>query len=288
MKTLKWSTFALSFLCILFSCTKTSNNETELVSAAKVGTGGNGIGNNTNPDPINPGLSVTFNPSPAIQNEKVTVTGGFDGTTAIPDCGKLQLFQKIDGNWNKVADADLSASIHNVLFEFTPTVAGEDVYEFRVHYIAAGCSGFSQNFSGSFFLDVISACHGLSITSTASAVPDVQTGFYLFTVHYTVNTCGVQYTHLKTQGGLTAFSNQVQVITPGYDIWEVGNSTHPNTIIKWEESSPLPGNSKTYTATFRKAWSGSGPVQITGAWSVSADVNGSQSAVATFDPIYYQ
>ena len=288
MKTLNWSTFALSFLCILFSCTKTTNNEAELVAAAKVGTGGNGFGNNSSADPVNPELSITFNPSPAIQNEKVTVTGGFDGTAAVPDCGKLQLFQKIDGNWSKVADADLSATIHQVSFEFTPTLVGEDVYEFRVHYIAAGCSGFSQTFSGSFFLGVIAPCHGLSITGTASAIPDVQTGFYLFTVNYTINTCGVQYTHLKTQGGLTAFSNQVQVITPGYEIWEVGNSTHPNTIIKWEETSHLSGSSKTYTVTFKKEWSGTGPVQITGGWSVSADVNGSQSAVATFDPIYYQ
>jgi len=288
MKTLKWSTFILFFLCILSSCKKTSNNETDLATASKVGAGGNGVGNNTNSNPVDPGLTVSFNPSPAFENQPVTVTGGFDGSTAIPDCGKMQLFQKIDGNWSKVADTDISPGIHQVSFEFTPTLVGEDVYEFRVHYIAAGCTGFSQTFSGSFFLDVISSCHGLTITGTASAVPDIQTGFYLFTVHYTVNTCGVQYTHLKTQGGLTAFSNQVNVITPGYEVWEVGNSTHPNTIVKWEESSPLSGNNKTYTATFKKAWSGSGPVQITGAWSVSADVNGSQSAVASFDPIYYQ
>jgi hypothetical protein len=287
MKTLKWSSFVVFSLCIFSSCTKSTNNETELSTAARVGTGGNGIGNTVQPDPINPGLSVTFNPSPAVENETAIVTGGFDGTTAVPDCGKLQLFQKINGDWIKVSDADVTSTIHQVVFEFTPTIVGEDVYEFRVHFISAGCSGFSQTFSGSFFLDVIADCHGLSITGTASAVPDIQTGFYLFTVNYTVSTCGVQYTHLKTQGGLTAFSNQVQVITPGYDIWEVGNSTHPNTIIKWEESSSLSGNSKTYTTTFKKAWSGSGPVQITGQWSVSADVNGTESAVATFAPIYY-
>ena len=288
MKTLKWSTFALFFLCFLSSCTKTTNNDSDLMAANKVGTGGNGVGNNSNPDPVNPGLAVTFNPSPAVENQKVTITGGFDGTTAIPDCGKLQLFQMINGNWSKVADTDVSTTVHEVAFEFSPTLVGDDVYEFRVHYIAAGCSGFSQTFSGSIFLDVIAACQGLSLTGTASAVPATESGFYLFTVHYTVNTCGIQYTQLKTQGGLTAFSNQVSVITGGYEQWEVGNSTHPNTIIKWEESSPLPGNSKTYTATFKKAWSGTGPVQLTGQWSVSADINGSQSAVATFDPIIYQ
>ena len=286
MKTLKWSGIALLFLCILSSCTKTANNETELASANKAGN--SGIGNNDANNDVSPGLAVTFNPSPAIENQTVTVTGGFDGSTAIPDCGKLQLFQKIDGNWVKVADDDLSASVHEVSYQFTPTLVGDDVYEFRVHYISTGCTGFNQTFSDSYFLDVIAACHGLTITGTASAIPDAEPGFYIFTVNYTVNTCGVEYTHLKTQGGLTAFSTQVQAATYGYEKWEVGNSTHPNTIIKWEESSPLPGNSKTYTATFKKAWSGSEPVQITGQWSVSADVNGSQSAAATFDPIYYQ
>jgi len=288
MKTLKWSTFVLFFLCIFSSCTKTSNNEADLAAATKAGTGGNGIGNSNNPAPVNPGLAVTFNPSPAVENEKVTITAGFDGTTATPDCGKLQLFQMINGTWTKVADTDVSYTVHEVAFEFTPTLVGDDVYEFRVHYIAAGCSGFSQTFSGSFFLDVIAACQGLSLTGTASAIPATESGFYLFTVQYTVNTCGIQYTHLKTQGGLTAFSNQVNVITAGYEQWEVGNSSHPNTIIKWEENSPLAGSSKTYTATFKKAWSGTGPVQITGQWSVSADINGGQSAVVIFDPIIYQ
>jgi len=285
MKTLKWSSFALLFLCILSSCTKSTNNETDLTSATRAG--GTGGTNNANNNDVSPGLVVTFNPSPATENQTVTVTGGFDGSTAIPDCGKLQLFQMVDGNWVNVEAVNLSSSTHEVSYQFQPTLVGEDVYQFKVHYISTGCTGFNQTFSGSFFLDVVAACRGLNITGTASAIP-AEAGFYYFTVNYTVSTCGVDYTHLKTQGGLTAFSTDVKNATTGYTATEVGNSTHPNTIMMWEESNPLQGSSKTYSVTFKKAWSGSGPVQITGGWSVSADVNGAQSATANFDPIIYQ
>src|SRR5262245_55563920 len=95
---------------------------------------------------IDPTLDATFNPDPATVNQTVTVTGKFDGATAIPDCGKLQLFQKENGAWVKVADADVSSSAHEVTYTFTPTIAGDNAYEFYVHYIASGgCDGFSEN-----------------------------------------------------------------------------------------------------------------------------------------------
>lgn len=287
MKTLRLSSIALLFLCIYSSCTKSVNTIDSQAQTSKAG----GSGSISGGGKVNPSLIVLFNPSPAIQNQTATVTGTFDATTgvAIPDCGALHLFQMVNGAWVNVASATITSSVHEVSYNFVPATVGNAVYEFRLQYVpSSGCTAFSENISSNYFLDVISACQGLSIKGTASAAPTSDAGIYLFTVSYTVNTCGVQYTHLKTQGGLTAWTTDVQGATPGYQDWQAGNSSHPNTIIKWEESSPLPGNTKTYTVSFKKAWSGSGPVELTGGWSVTADVNGSQSATATFDPITYQ
>lgn len=282
MKTLKLGSLALLLMSI-FSCTKSYNSidQTEQVSKSVA------IPNTVHND-VTPGLVVNFNPDPALAGQPVVVTGTFDGSTLVPDCGKLQLFQKIDGSWVKQADVDVSGSVHAVSYQFTPTLVGNDVYEFRLHYIAAGCDGFKENFSSSFFLDVIESCHGLTLSGKATAKPSAEAGYYDFTVQYTVNACGIDYNHLKTQGGLTAWTSDVSNTTLGAQYWQVGNSTHPNTIIKWEESSVLPGNTKTYSVTFKKAWSGSGPVELTGAWSVTATYNGTETATASFDPIVYQ
>jgi hypothetical protein len=282
MKIFKLSSIALLFVCII-SCTKSSNTPDQQTSSSRAGGGPSAISD------VSPSLIVNFNPSPGIANQPVTVTGTFDQTTgiAIPDCGKLQLFQNIDGNWVKQADADVSATVHEVSFQFTPTLVGDDVYEFRVHYIASACAGFQTTFSNNYFLDVVSACNGLTISGSATASP-AGTGMYDFMVSYTVNTCGIEYTHLKTQGGLTAWSTDVSNTSAGAEYWETGNSSHPNTVIKWEENSSLAGNTRTYSVTFKKAWSGSGPVTLTGDWSVKADINGSEVATATCSPIIYQ
>jgi len=284
MKTLKWSSIALVFLCIFSSCTKSSNNLTESATAGKAGIGSS----NLSGDDVAPGLQVTFNPSPATEGQTVTVTGSFDGSTTVPDCGKLELQQKVNGQWVSAGDpVDVTATSHEVTYQFTPVTVGEDVYEFRVHYIVAGCQGFDNSFSGSYFLDVEAACHGLTLTgNVVSAVP-AENGLYLFTVNYTVNTCGIEYTYLKTQGGLTAWSTDVVSTTPPATVTAVGNSSHPNSIIKWEENVPFSG-SKTYSVTFKKAWSGSGPVELTGTWSVTATNNGVEVARVEFDGIIHQ
>src|SRR5215467_14359212 len=96
---------------------------------------------------IDPTLDATFNPDPATVNQPVTVTGKFDGATPIPDCGKLQLFQRdADGvTWDKVADANVSSSVHEVTYTFTPTIAGDKAYEFYVHYVpSGGCNDFIE------------------------------------------------------------------------------------------------------------------------------------------------
>src|SRR5215468_9916917 len=94
---------AFVLIVLLYSCEKDAS--TTLANRA-----------NPNTAKIDPALDATFNPDPATVNQPVTVTGTFDGSTPIPDCGKLQLFQRnADGvTWDKVADADVTASNHEV------------------------------------------------------------------------------------------------------------------------------------------------------------------------------
>jgi hypothetical protein len=138
---------------------------------------------------INPSLTATFNPDPATVNQPVTVTGTFDGATAIPDCGKLQLFQGDAGGvtWDKVADADISSSLHAVAYTFTPTIAGDDVYEYYVHFVrSGGCDVFSENKSESYFLEVQNQCVSVFTINPSISAENLGNGLYEFTVGYTL------------------------------------------------------------------------------------------------------
>ena len=238
---------------------------------------------------VDPSLIVQFNPDPGIINQPVTVTGTFNTSTGVPvpDCGKLHLFQKVNGDWVSVTQqVTVTTTQKSVSYTFTPTMAGTGAYEFKVNYVKAGCADFNTTASGSFFLDVIEPCNGLTLEGAATGVPSIDApGMYDFTVNYTVTACNINYDFLKLQGGLTSSSTLVGA-TSGHT-WEVGNGPNPNSIIKWTETAALPGGSKTYTATFRKAYTGSGPMQITGNWSVKASLNGVETAVAEFPEIIF-
>ena len=283
MKTIKLGSIALLLSC-LFSCTKSTDTNNTNVQLAKTGGPNNSVGTD-----VTPVLNVVFDPAAAVVGQPMSVTATFS-STPVPQCGKLQLFIKENGVWVKKAEADLSATVHEAVFSpFVPQLAGEDVYEFKAHYIASNCPGFNQVQTAGFFLDVAEACAGLSLAGTVDTpVPASEPGMYYFTVHYTVKTCGIQYDYLKTQGGLTAWSTDISNVTTGAVYWAVGNSTHPNTVTKWEETQALPGDTKTYSISFKKEWSGSGPVTLTGNWSTKAVLNGVETAVAEFDPIVYE
>jgi len=277
MKVLLKGSIALLFSAIFFSCTKDAafTEDASKAQAANV------------PD-ITPVLNIAFNPDPAIANQPVTVTGSFNTTTGIPapTCGKFQLQQMINGAWEQVAQGDVTTAVQQISYSFVPTLVGNDVYEFRLHYIKGGCAGFKGEISESFYLDVIQPCLGLTLEGSATGVPSSNApGIYDFTITYVVKACNVDYDALKLQGGLTAASTLVEA-TNGFS-WEVGNGPNPNSVLKWLESSQLPGGSKTYTATFRKAYSGTGSTTITGNWSVKASKNGVETAVAEFAPIVF-
>lgn len=282
MKTLKLGGLALLLMSV-FSCTK-SNNLSQTQQVLK------SVTKPTAPQTkVNPGLVVNFNPDPGVLGQQVTVTGTFDGTTAIPDCGKLHLFQVINGTATMVADVDVSSVVHSVSYQFTPTVTGDKAYQFYLQYVAGNCDGFSETQSQPFFLKVVEPCLGFNLTGKVLDPVPGTNGNYIFTVQYTVNACGIEYDYLKTQGGLTAFTSQVQDLTEGATTRETGNNNtdHPNTIITWEETSKLANNTKTYSITFQKPYSGSGTIELTGQWSVNANLNGVDQGTAICAPLSY-
>ena len=273
MKALKLSSIALLFLSIFSSCKKNSTGLSlfDVDNAASVNTRGGGPGNTNNTPDVSPSLTMMYNPDPAILNQTVTVTGTFDASTgvAVPDCGKLQMFQKINGDWVKVADADVTATSHQVTYDFTPTVAGDDVYEFRLHYIkSGGCDGFSTTMSGSYFIDVQTQCVSVfTITPSISAV-NLNNGLYEFTITYTL-TSPVDVSGIKFQGGATAGGNV------GHEVTDLGNTTvvnanNNNTVLKWEGDLTA---CTPQTVTFKFTRNFSCPATdelITGQWSASA------------------
>jgi hypothetical protein len=292
MKTISLSSIAFACLCLFNSCTKesseisTTTSSSSLSAARAAALGATDHGNND----VAPGMTVVYNPNPGIVNQPVTVTGSFTGTN-IPTCGQLHLQQLINGSWVKVAGINVTSTLQEVSYTFTPTIVGTAAYQFQLHYIASqNCIGFAQAQSGGFPLDVIEPCQGLTFTGSATAEPS-SAGKYLFTVTYTVNPCGLQFDKLKTQGGLT---NAVEFISAeggliGSQNWVPGTST--NKIIKWEENTPgilLATDKRVYVIKFEKAYSGTGLIDLTGDWSTSASLNGVETGYVQFPKITYQ
>jgi hypothetical protein len=292
MKTLKLSSIAFAFLCLISSCTKdssqlssstsSSNDQTSLSARETIlGKGGKDDQSNQGTqgkDKVVPEMAITFSSDPATKNEDVTVTGKFTDGQGVLACGKLQLKMSTDGiTWQDVNQADLSETVQEVSYTFKPSLVGEDVYQFQLHYVSTGgpkCDGYDGGFSGIAYLDVVDPCEGFTLKgyflNDYSPVPN--TDLYEFTVVYEVNTCGLEFDKLKIQGGLTNATEITYHDGPGtYDTWVPGGSK--NNIQRWIEASSsganLPTEIRTYTVKFTKAYSGSGPIELTGEWSVS-------------------
>ena len=307
MKTLQLGSLVLALFCLFSSCTKDSQRSSQNdLSAAAGGILGNGNPNAGGPNSqgntdVKPAMTITYSPltiadpPTATVGTAVTVRGSIT-STPLPDCGKLQLQQIVGTTVTTVAEVNLSSTVHEVSYTFTPDVVG--TYQFQVHYVPGGpggnCTGFAQNMSDVFPLLVVEACNGLDITGKVVGEPQPVTGtnLYEFTVVYEVTTCGLQFDKLKIQGGLTNATSIVSAMDDPhvgvYDTWVPGNST--NHIQRWVETSTnglLPTNKRTYTVTFTKAYSGSGTIELTGDWSVSLSLNGTEVGNDSFAKIYY-
>lgn len=310
MKTLSLSIIAFAALCLFNSCTKDSSQLSSQSSdqntlSARESILGQGKGSspaiNENSLKIVPKMTVTFNPDPAIEGQDVTVTGSFApaiGETA-PDCGKFQLMMSTDGNtWSNVGQEKLvSGSDNTVSYTFKPAIVGDKAYQFKLHYISSGpnCNAYDGGFSGIFYLNVHAACAGITLTRELTNTEPAGANLYQFTVVYKVTTCGAEFDQLKLQGGLTNATSIVEA-TPAssgqvaYDNWVPGGSK--NWIQRWVEKSSggslLPTNERVYTVKFTKAYSGSGPIELTGGWSVTLTKGGVEVARKECDPINIQ
>jgi hypothetical protein len=179
------------------------------------------------------------------------------------------LFQKINGDWVKVAEADVTASVHEVVYNFVPSIAGDDVYEFRVHYIkSGGCDGFNTHMSGSYFLDVENQCVSEFTIIPSITGQNIGGGLYEFTISYTLIS-PVDVSGIKFQGGATAGGNV------GHQITDLGNTSvvnanQNNTVLKWEGDLTA---CTPQTVNFKFTRNFSCPATdelITGAWSAVA------------------
>ena len=233
---------------------------------------------------IDPTLTATFNPDPATVNQPVTVTGTFDGATAIPDCGKLQLFQRdADGvTWDKVADANVSSSVHEVTYTFTPTTAGDKAYEFYVHFVpSGGCDGFGENKSESYFLNVHTQCVSVFTINPSISAENWNNGLYEFTITYTLIS-PVDVTGIKFQGGATAGGSYGHQMTD-YGNTVVVNANLNNTVLKWEGNLTACTPQEVHFKFTRQFSCPATNELITGAWSASAG----GVVLGSIDPIPY-
>lgn len=284
MKTLSLSGIALLFVSIFTSCEKSSDTLVEdgiAGSALRLRTPGPA----TPGASVDPSLIVVFNPDPAMVNETVSVIGTFDPTTgvAVPDCGKLQLQQKINGDWVKVGEENLSASVHAVTYDFIPAVVGDDAYEFRLHFIKSGggCNAFNNTFSASYFLDVKRPCVSVFTITPSVSAESIGGGLYEFTISYTL-TSPEDLTGVKFQGGATAGGNSGHQLT-NLGNTSVVNANNNNTVLKWEGNLTA---CAPQTVTFKYTRNFSCPATaaiVTGGWSAVQGVN----LLGAIDPLPY-
>ena len=310
MKTLSLSSIAFAALCLFSSCTKDSSqlssqstDQSTLSARESILGQGKGSGPATNENSLKtiPKMTVTFNPDPATEGQDVTVTGSFapaPGETA-PDCGKWQLKMSTDGsNWINVGQEKLVSGADNtVSYTFKPAIVGDSAYQFQLHYVSSGpgCDTYDGGFSKTFYLNVHAACAGVSLTRELTNTQPAGENLYEFTVVYKVTTCGAEFDQLKLQGGLTNATSIVEAMPASggqvvYDNWVPGGSK--NWIQRWVEKSSdgslLPTNERTYTVKFTKAYSGSGPIELTGGWSVTLTKAGIEVDRKECDPISIQ
>lgn len=291
MKALQLNAIALCLFGIFSSCTKDTLQSSTTSSASSLDgvLGTNGRGQNdvqpTGNDKTDVSLVVIYDPAIGIKGQDVTVTGTFAETSAVPDCGQLQLEQLVNGVYVAVeSPVDVSQTNHEVTYTFTPTVVGEAAYSFRVHYVASGGPGgqcnFNQKMSEGFPLTVIDACLPLDLeVADVKGIPQGSTNWYDFEVTYRVKSCPA-YTGAKLQGGLTAVTNFDESDLSSTDLLADGserkNTQNDNHIIYWFFDITSNYNN-TFTVKFTKELKGDGPYQITGGWSVSAkDASGNE------------
>ena len=304
MKTIQLSgIIAMLFISVLTSCTKDSKDT--LSGSSDFSTSGSNAssgraaspngGQVNNDKKAEATLDLSIASSPATLGS--TVTFNCDMNFSQPVSQFVIVVEKatvkdLNGNWTnwteqvgygkEVKDiAATSTYLHS--WNFTASEAGETAWRVRV----TG-RDVANSLSDEEVL-IVTSCTGISLEEHIVSVSDEADadGYYTFLIDYTVNTCGVEYTKLKLQGGLTAGAIFLPELSSGGNAWTVG-ANGKNTIVNWLEYAPLPQNTKTYRVAFKKHYNGSGLIELTGEWTVKAEKNGVEVGADSVDPISYQ
>lgn len=234
MKTIQQGFFALLLFCIFSACTKddlvsettvsaTSTNKAAKTNAQnEVTTGDVELIRSLSSDAtVGKPVTITYTAKDDFNKQEIT-------------CGQIMIFQLIEGEWEKVAQAPAPAAS----FTITPEVAGICAYQFKAHYNGGGGPGGTscQGLYGPLqnnpeCVEVKNDCvTEFTIDSDVSANA-LGNGLYEFTISYTL-TSPQPVSNVKFQGGATAGGNSGHAITD-FGNTTVVNANNNNTVIKW-------------------------------------------------------
>ena len=270
MKTIKTGSIALALFCIFSACTKG-----DLVSETLVQTSSTNKAVKTNAqNEVTSGEAVLVRSlsNEAIVGKPVTITytAKDDFNNQDITCGQIQIFQLIEDEWVKVAQAPAPAAS----FTFTPSVAGTCAYEFKARFNGGAGPGGTpcQGSYGPYekapeCVEVKNDCVTTFTIDSDVSASDLGNGLYEFTISYTL-TSPEAVSNVKFQGGATAGGNS------GHAITERGNTTivnanNNNTVVKWEgnlEACTPQVVTFTYTRNFSCPAT---DATVTGSWKAS-------------------
>lgn len=295
MKTLQLSTLVLLLVSVFSSCTKEEATKND------------GAVNATGRNKANAAIEINYNPNPAPLSSTVYVTGTLTFDKAVNQFSytveKSTTQNGTDANGN-IIWTDFQPTKYT---ETVKLVDGVTATTFPLHFdfpasdAGLGKTGWQLHISGQDVKNVVlgaktleivndpPACNGLTLEGKVidAAPTEGEQGMYTFTVQYTVNPCDLKFNMLKTQGGLT--NGIVLLESVGGLDRQPGSST--NKVITWTEGekggAELPSGNRVYTVKFKKAYSGSGEIELTGDWSVSASLLDGSDVKVTYAKIYY-
>lgn len=258
----------VSFMFFIFSsCSKQISNEVSASSVSATSMANNAV---VNKKPL---LTPSQSPAPVRKGNSVTVsyTATDANTGSAVQCGRIKIYQWLNGMWKEVA----SANAPTASFTLSTETADDCAYKFRAGFDPGGSNQCRGAYTGvdyllgqDFCLDVIEPCVDVfTIDGEATAV-NLQNGLYEFTITYTL-TSPVNVTGVKFQGGATAGGNTGHAISdPGE--FQYANVNNNNTVLKWvgdlQACTPKVLTFK-YTRNFSCP---SGDALVTGDWSASA------------------
>ena len=260
----------VSFLAFIFSsCSKELASKTSANSISGGSVASNSV---VNKKPI---LTPSQSPAPVRKGNSVTVsyTATDPNTGSAVSCGRVKIYQWIDGVWIEVA----SGNAPTVSLTLSTQTADDCAYKFRAGFDPGGPNQCRGAYTGvdyllgqDFCVDVIEPCVEVFTIDGQTTAVNLQNGLYEFTITYTL-TSPVNVAGVKFQGGATAGGNTGHTIT-NLGEFQYANVNNNNTVLKWvgdlQACTPKVLTFK-YTRNFSCP---SVDALVTGDWSASIDV----------------